>query len=74
MERSDGVGSLAVWVCCADADSIKQVFRHIDKMKPAKFTQTGTIPMDHFRPFAIAALALAGLHVMGLLGARYTPW
>jgi Ca-activated chloride channel family protein len=57
-----------------DADSIKQVFRHIDKMKPAKFTQSGTIPMDHFRPFAIAALALCGVHLLGLLGARYTPW
>lgn len=57
-----------------DAESLRQVFRHIDKMKPAKFTSTGTIPMDHFRPFAILALALAGLHTLGLIGARYTPW
>lgn len=57
-----------------DPDSIKQVFRHIDKMKPARFAATGTIPMDHFRPFAIAALVLACLHGVGLLGARYTPW
>jgi hypothetical protein len=30
--------------------------------------------MDHFRPFALVALALVGLHVIGLLGVRYTPW
>jgi Ca-activated chloride channel family protein len=70
MASATGGGAFAA----TDADSIKQVFRHIDKMKPAKFTTTGTIPMDHFRPFAIAALVLAGLHTIGLLGARYTPW
>lgn len=57
-----------------DPTGIKQVFRHIDRMKPAKFTSTGTLPMDHFRPFALAAIVLACLHVIGLLGARYTPW
>lgn len=57
-----------------DPETIKAVFRHIDRMKPAKFKPTGTIPMDHFRPFAIAALALSALHALGLLGARYTPW
>lgn len=70
MATATGGGAFAA----TDADSLKQVFRHIDKMKPARFTQTGTIPMDHFRPFAIAALALAGCHLIGLLGARYTPW
>ncbi len=57
-----------------DATSIQAVFRHIDKMKPAKFAPTGTVPLDHFRPFALIALALASLHALGLLGARYTPW
>jgi Ca-activated chloride channel family protein len=70
MANITGGGAFAA----TDADSIKQVFRHIDKMRPAKFAQPGTIPMDHFRPFAIAALALAGLHALSLLGARYTPW
>ncbi len=70
MASATGGGAFAA----TDADSIKQVFRHIDKMKPAKFAATGTIPMDHFRPFAIAAIALVGLHLVGLLGARYTPW
>lgn len=57
-----------------DPESIKQVFRHIDRMKPARFKPAGTIPMDYFRPFALAALSLAGLHALGLLGMRYTPW
>ena len=57
-----------------DPTGIKQVFRHIDRMKPAKFTSAGTLPMDHYRPFALAALVLACVHVIGLLGVRYTPW
>lgn len=57
-----------------DAQSIKAVFRHIDRMKPAKFAPVGTVPLDEFRPFAIAALGLLALHAIGLLFARYTPW
>lgn len=58
----------------SDPESLKQVFRHIDRMKPAKFKIAGTVPMDYFRPFAFVAMALAGAHLLGLLGARYTPW
>lgn len=57
-----------------DDQSIKAVFRHIDRMKPAKYASVGTVPMDHFGPFAIVALAALGLHGIGLLGMRYTPW
>lgn len=70
MARMTGGEALAA----TDGSSIQQVFRHIDRMKPAKFKSTGTLPMDHFRPFAVVALALAGMHLVGLLGARYTPW
>lgn len=70
MARGTGGEALAA----TDAQSIKDVFRHIDRMKPAKFRSVGTTPMDHFRPFAIAALVLVGLHAVGLLGMRYTPW
>ncbi|MBL8760100.1 MAG: VWA domain-containing protein [Phycisphaerae bacterium] len=58
----------------SDDQSIKAVFRHIDRMKPAKYASVGTVPMDHFGPFALAALAALGLHGLGLLGMRYTPW
>ena len=57
-----------------DRASIKRVFSHIDRMRPAKFNPAGTVPMDHFAPFALVALACLGLHLVGLLGLRYTPW
>jgi len=57
-----------------DNASLSAVFKHIDRMKPARFAPAGTVPLDEFAPFAIAALALAGLHAAGLLFARYTPW
>ncbi|MEY3142058.1 MAG: hypothetical protein RLY21_551 [Planctomycetota bacterium] len=57
-----------------DTDSLRAIFDHIDKMKPAKFAQVGTVPLDRFTPFAAVALALLGLHAIGLLFARYTPW
>lgn len=70
MARGTGGDALAA----TDPEGIKQVFRHIDRMKPARFKPAGSQPLDHFRPFAIAVLVLAGLHAIGLLGARYTPW
>lgn len=57
-----------------DASGLKHIFEHIDRMKPAKFTPSGTIPMDHFRPFALVTLAVLGLRLIGLLGVRHTPW
>lgn len=57
-----------------DPNSMQAVFNHIDRMKPAKFAQVGTVPLDRFGPFAILALALLALHAVGLLFARYTPW
>lgn len=57
-----------------DTQNLKTVFNHIDRMKPAKFKPVGTAPLDHFRPFALSALVLVGLHTLSLLGARYTPW
>lgn len=57
-----------------DVQTLKKVFQHIDRMKPAEFSTVGKVPMDHFRPFALAALIVLALHVIGLLGLRYTPW
>lgn len=57
-----------------DAQSLKAIFTHIDRMKPARFAPVGTVPLDEFAPFALAALALLALHALGLLFARYTPW
>jgi Ca-activated chloride channel family protein len=57
-----------------DSASLKAVFTHIDRMRPAAFKPRGTVPMDHFYPFAVIALCLLGVHLVGLLGMRYTPW
>jgi Ca-activated chloride channel family protein len=57
-----------------DSEGLKGIFRHIDRMKPARFAPVGTVPLDEFRPFALVALALLSLHGLGLLFARYTPW
>lgn len=57
-----------------DSASLKGVFDYIDRMKPAEFTPSGTIPMDDFGPFAVAALCLTCLQFIGLLGVRQTPW
>ncbi len=58
----------------ADATSLRRVFRHIDRMRPAQFRTLGTVPLDHFQPFALAGLAFLAMHIVGLLGVRYTPW
>ena len=58
----------------SDPASLARVFAHIDRMRPAQFLPAGTVPMDRFAPFAVAGLALLGLHLIGLLLARYTPW
>ncbi|MFA6044825.1 MAG: vWA domain-containing protein [Phycisphaerales bacterium] len=70
MARQTGGDAMAA----TDPASIKEVFRHIDRMKPATFRPVGALPLDAFAPFGIAALALLGLHGLGLLGLRYTPW
>lgn len=57
-----------------DSQSLKAIFTHIDRMKPATFSNPGTVPLDRFAPFALVALVLCGLHAVGLLGARWTPW
>ena len=57
-----------------DQSSLKAIFTHIDRMKPATFTTPGTVPLDRFAPFALVALALCAVHALGLLGARWTPW
>jgi Ca-activated chloride channel family protein len=57
-----------------DPNSMRAVFNHIDRMKPAKFAQVGTVPLDRFGPLAAVGLALLALHGIGLFVARYTPW
>ena len=57
-----------------DRRGLEEIFTHIDRMQPARFAPGGTVPMDFFTPLAILALGGLGLHLLGLLGLRYTPW
>lgn len=57
-----------------DKDGLNTIFKHIDRMRPARFRPATAIPMDSFAIFAIAGLSLLALHIVGLLGLRYTPW
>jgi Ca-activated chloride channel family protein len=57
-----------------DRKGLERIFQHIDRMRPARFAPGGTVPMDFFLPFAIVGLVALGLHGLGLLGVRYTPW
>lgn len=57
-----------------DANGLKRIFKHIDRMKPAKFTPATAVPMDFFQPFAMASLIGVGLVSLFSLGVRYTPW
>lgn len=58
----------------ADAATLRKVFSHIDRMRPARFNPQGTVPMHHYAPFALVALVLLGVHLAGSFGVRYTPW
>ncbi len=58
----------------SDPASLERVFTHIDRMRPARYTSLSTVPMDWFTPFALIGTALLGVHLVGLLGIRYTPW
>jgi Ca-activated chloride channel family protein len=57
-----------------DPQALATVFRSIDQMRPAKVQPAAPLSVDHFRPFALAGLALVGLQVVSFLGLRYTPW
>ncbi len=54
--------------------ALNAVFHHIDAMQKTKFKQSAPAVVDDFRPFAMAGLGVAGLHVLALFGMRYMPW
>jgi hypothetical protein len=57
-----------------DENGLKRIFKHIDRMKPARFKPATAIPMDCFQPFALVGLCLLGAYCFGAFGLRYTPW
>lgn len=57
-----------------DPAALQEVFRRIDEMKPTKLKPAAPEYVDYFGPFALSGLALLGVHLIGLLGVRFTPW
>lgn len=57
-----------------DPQALREVFKRIDAMKPARLLPSTAEPADFFWPFSIAGLGLLGFHLLSMLGLRYTPW
>ena len=57
-----------------DPAALDAVFQSIDSMQQAELTRLTPDPVDNFKPFAIAGLAIAGLWLLSLFGLRYNPW
>ena len=57
-----------------DPSALKEVFHKIDQMRPARLKPSAPQYADFFWPLAVTGLCLGGLHAIGLLGIRYTPW
>jgi Ca-activated chloride channel family protein len=57
-----------------DRTALTTVFRKIDQMQAAKLKPAGREYADFFAPVAIVGLAAGALHLVALLGVRYTPW
>lgn len=57
-----------------DPAALRLIFEHIDRMEPARLEPSGSEPLAHYGPFALAGLVLLGLHLALGLGLRYTPW
>ncbi|MEX1095579.1 MAG: VWA domain-containing protein [Planctomycetales bacterium] len=57
-----------------DQEGLHAIFRRIDEMQETKLEQTAAETMDDFAPYSTAGLALLGMGIVSLYGARYTPW
>ena len=57
-----------------NSDGLQLIFDHIDRMQPAKFIATASVPLDYFEPFAYVALSSLLIWLISLLKWRHTPW
>lgn len=57
-----------------DRSATLDVMKQIDRMTKMTVVPKASVQIDLFGPFALALLALAGLHVAFLFGVRWTPW
>jgi Ca-activated chloride channel family protein len=57
-----------------DKAGLKQVFQHIDTMKPARLKSRAPNRIDNYHPFVIAGSVLLCAWILTLFGIRFTPW
>ena len=57
-----------------EPEALTAIFKRIDEMAQAPLERLTPDPVDHFKPYAIAALSLGGAFLLTLFGLRYTPW
>jgi hypothetical protein len=55
-------------------ESLYEVIDRIDAMAPIMMRTREPIPVAYYQPFLWPAAALLALHMLALLGLRYTPW
>ncbi|MBI1338341.1 MAG: VWA domain-containing protein [Phycisphaera sp.] len=55
-------------------DSLYEVVDRIDAMTPILMRTTEPIPVEHYETFLWPAAGVLILHMLTLLGLRYTPW
>ena len=57
-----------------DPATLARVFQRIDEMQETRLEKTAGEYVDDFYALCVAGLGLLGLHLLAMLGLRYTPW
>ncbi|HCB96752.1 MAG TPA: aerotolerance regulator BatA, partial [Verrucomicrobiales bacterium] len=57
-----------------DPEGLSAVFRQIDAMQKTRMIKVSAETMDHFKPFAEAALYCMASVLLASFGLRYIPW
>ena len=57
-----------------DPEGLSAVFRQIDAMQKTRMIKVSAETMDHFKPFAEAALYCMACVLLASFGLRYIPW
>lgn len=55
-------------------EGLHTVFKHIDEMEKTKVAVSAPGAVDRRGPVVMVALGCLGLHLLALLGLRFTPW
>lgn len=55
-------------------DALNDLFALIDQLAEVNMEMKKNAAADNFKPFILPTLSILGLHLLTLLGLRYTPW